>query len=176
MQYLNKKEEGLTLIELLVVVVILGISGAIATPSLVNSYRQNQANLALNQLRSALQQAQANANRLSTNCQISITENPNNFTITGSPVGCLLETITVDRNIVDIDSSSSSSPPWDVAFTFSSTTFDQQTFTIARKNPGGTVDTSNANCLVISNGIGMMRVGKRDGNTCENVENLRYPN
>jgi prepilin-type N-terminal cleavage/methylation domain-containing protein len=176
LQFLNKKEEGFTLIELLVVVVILGISAAITAPSFVNSWRQSQTNLALNQLRLAFQQAQANANRMSTSCQISIAENPNNYTITGSPAGCFSETIIVDRNITDISSTSSAGPPWNVAFTFSSTTFNQQTFTIARRNAGGSVDTSNANCLVISNGIGMIRIGKKDGTTCVNRENLRYPN
>lgn len=176
MQFLNKKPQGFTLTELLVVLLILKISVAISVPNLINSYRQAKANEALNQLRLALQQAQANANRLSMSCQIRVAENTNNYTITGSPAGCFLETITLDRNIIDIDSSSSSPPPWNVAFTFSSTTFNQQTFTIARKNVIGGVDTSNANCLVVSNGIGMVRTGKKDGSSCINVENLRYPN
>ncbi len=169
------KVNGFTLIEVMVTVIILGIMAAITAPSLVDSWRQAKANEALNQLRSSLQQAQANANRLSRSCTVTVNSDTNDYTISGSPSGCLQETITIDRNIVDI-SSSSSSNPWTVSFTIRGTTTNQQTFTIARKNSLSGVDSSNANCLVVSNGLGLVRTGKKNGTSCINVNNIRYDN
>lgn len=168
-----KREQGFTLIEMIVTVVILGVATAIASPSLINSWRQSKANEASLKLKTTLQQAQANANRMSISCTVTLDNSAADvYTISSSTSGCIPETITVDKDYVEITSTGSGS----VTFTFKGTTTSQQTFTIARKNGSGTVDSSNANCLVISTGLGLIRSGKKDGSNCLNIENLRYEN
>lgn len=188
MQNLNKNETGFSLIELLVVVIILGISAAVATPSLVGSFRQNQANQAFSQLVSALQTAQANANRLSLTCPVTVT----NTQISSTTVGCLQETVTIDSTIINVNTSPTSTTAFTstVNFNFNgepvqSTAANAPVITspinlfVARKNTSSVVDTSNANCVVISPGIGLIRTGKYDDpsdNDCQSIANLQYPN
>lgn len=169
----RNKQKGFNQLELMIVMIILGIIGAFGTSSLVESRKQAQVNETLIRLRSALQSAQANANRMSTSCTVQVTKT----LITATPVGCLQENITIDSDIVHISSNSTGI----VLYSFQGHTPSGQTFFIRKKN-GTTLDNSNANCLVVSAGLGLFRTGKTNGNpaiapqNCINIENIRYDN
>jgi prepilin-type N-terminal cleavage/methylation domain-containing protein len=183
---LNKNETGFTLIELLVVVVIVGISAAVATPSLVGSLRQNRANQAFSQLVSALQSAQANANRLSTTCTVTVTQTQ----VTAAPVGCIQETVNFDSTIINVNTSPTSTTPFTtpIAFNFNGTInttitpTNPTTLFVARKIGTtlsaviSTANISNANCVVITSPLGFIRTGKYNTSStnCEIID--KYPN
>lgn len=171
--------KGFTLIELLVVIIIVGISAAVGISNLIGSQRQARANEAVGKLRSALQSAQANANRMSTSCDVIIdsTTNTDFYLIRSNTDGCLQEVASVEKSIVNIDTVDET-----IVFNFNGSIDETATtitlpatFTIARQN-GSTVDTSNANCLVVSSLLGLVRTGKIEGTNCINVENLKYDN
>lgn len=192
MKNLNKNETGFTLIELLVVVVIVGISAAVATPSLVGSWRQNRANQAFSQLVSALQSAQANANRLSTTCTVTITQTQvtaaSPTSPSGSTGGCIQETVNFDSTIINVNTNPTFITPFTsgVAFAFNGTTTATTTLFVGRKD-GSTPNTTNANCVVITDPLGLIRTGKytalatitttsgtTNTNFCEIID--KYPN
>ena len=184
---LNKKEEGLTLIELMVVVIIAGIAAAAVLPNFIGSLRQNQLNQAFAELKIAIKEAQTNANRLSTSCTVTVDFSPSDeYIISGSPEGCVNERITVNKDFFEMTTTAPGSSPYEIEYDIDGTTTlsDQQTFFIYRINEstGNRIDESGK-CLVISNGIGMIRTGiyapdaDADGEPeCINEENLRYDN
>lgn len=176
---LKKKdsEKGFTLIEIIAILVIIGIGSAIATPSLVNSQRQDRVNQAHSRIRSALVEAQINANRRSQPCTVII----GTSSTTGNPAGCLLESIEYESDIVSITKRNSSGdnfvdPPDNVTFTFQGRT-NNQTIWVARKDFDGNVIPGTAKCIVISN-VGMIRTGIYDTEAtsadCSNPDNQRY--
>jgi prepilin-type N-terminal cleavage/methylation domain-containing protein len=171
---LLKKEKGFSLFELVVVMVIMGIMSAVGVPSLIGSQRQEKVKEAYSKIRGALVEAQFNANRKSAACTVTITTTG----VTGSPSGCLLENITFDSSIVDINSSAGTLPR-NIVFTYKGTTSNAQTLQIRRKTFSGTAMPETGKCIVISS-IGMIRTGIYDstvtGTNCNNVENKRYDN
>lgn len=175
----NDTEKGFTLIELLVVLVILGASAAIASPSLVNSWRQNEANRIFTQLVSALQQAQANANRMSINCIVTVNATEISAITSTGTSGCIQNRIISLTNPPALNwASRVALSSGNVTFEFDGTTTGTTdvTFTVARINGNGIADTANVNCVVVSGELGLIRTGKMNGSTCENIENSRYPN
>ncbi len=169
------KQSGFTLIELLVVTIIIGISAAIATPSLINSQRKDKANEVFTKIRSALVEAQTTSNRTSNSCTVNITTT----TITGTPVGCVSESVTFDSNIVSVTPSAVS-----IAYNFEGKVLDpitllptitvDQIIQIAPKDFSGNAITTNAKCIVVAPNLGMIRTGIVNGTNCTNNENLRY--
>lgn len=159
---------------MLLVTIIVGIATAIATPSLVASRRDNEAKEVFTQIRGALIQAQAEANRISGNCGISI----NGTQVTqsaGSSADCRVSSFQIDDGDSDVVSVTSSGNPSDITFTFRGTTNDGQALFITRIQ-GSSPDLDAARCIVISN-VGMIRTGVYNANAdadCENSENKRY--
>ncbi|BAQ63628.1 prepilin-type N-terminal cleavage/methylation domain-containing protein [Geminocystis sp. NIES-3709] len=168
---LMNKESGFSLLELVVVFVIMGIVSAIGAPSLVASQRQGRVNEAFSKIRSALLEAQLNANRQSATCTLTIATTG----VTATTQGCLLENITVDSSIVDINSSAGTLPQT-IAFAYQGTTANAQVLQIRRKNFSGTAMQETGKCIIISS-IGMIRTGIYDStatSNCNNAENKRY--
>ncbi|AFZ48771.1 hypothetical protein Cyast_2830 [Cyanobacterium stanieri PCC 7202] len=166
-------QQGFTLVEIVAILVIIGIGSAIATPSLINSRRQDQVNQAQSRIRSALVEAQINANRLSTSCEVTIGDtDPDNPTsserlVTATPSGCLSESIRYDSDVVDVTQTS-------ITYNFQGRTGNAQTIIVGRKNFNGTVIAETEKCIVVSS-VGMIRTGIGDSaDNCSNPENARY--
>ena len=182
---LKNQEKGFNLIEIAAILVIIGIAGAIGTPSLVNARRQDQVNQAHSRIRSTLVEAQINANRLSSSCTVTIGSlsptDPTKRLVTASPSspsGCVLETIDYESSVVSVSrgSPTSGNLPNDVTYTFRGTVEPPgaQTIWVARKDFDGTVLQYTAKCIVVSP-VGMIRTGIIDSSGgCYNVENDRY--
>ncbi|MBE9221416.1 prepilin-type N-terminal cleavage/methylation domain-containing protein [Cyanobacterium stanieri LEGE 03274] len=172
-------QQGFTLIEIIAILVIIGIGSALATPSLINSRRQDQVNQAHRRIRSALVEAQVTANRLSRSCEIQFASTA----ITGSRiilpsgrvVSCLAENLRIDDSVVSISKDSpGGSLPNNISYSFQGGTANAQTIWVSRKDFNGNVIQNTARCIVVSP-VGMIRTGiiDSDGN-CYNVENDRY--
>lgn len=180
------KEKGFNLIEMLVIIIITGIATAIGTPSLVNARRQDITNQAFNQIKGALTEAQVNANRLSTDCTVTVGTNG----VTGAPGGCLLQNVTYDDDIVSVTARELTPTPTALTiptnltvnfrgnFVNSGTPLtDEIIIEIARKDFNGTALLTTGKCIVV-NGSGMVRSGVYDASVadsnCRNPENDRY--
>jgi len=171
-------EGGFNLIEIMAILVIIGIGSAIGTPSLINSQRQDQVNQAHSKIRSALVEAQINANRRSQPCTVTI-----GASSTSGLGGCVLETITYESSVVSVSrgSPTSGNLPNDVTYTFRGTVEltsppGTQTIWVARKDFDGSVLQDTAKCIVVSS-VGMIRTGIYDASApsnCRNLENARY--
>ena len=188
------QESGFSILEVMTVLVISGVMAAVAGPNVIGALRQSEVNRVFTEVNGAIQQAQANANRQSIDCTLTIAETTAaggspTYTIDGSPAGCVLEPVIIDRDIISI-TSTRTGPPWNVSFDFQGTTTvnDLGTYLIARRDGAGNVIEETGKCIVISSAIGMIRTGiyapdntitPNDSNTfpdCVNVENQRYDN
>ncbi len=74
MYYTKKQNSGFTLIEIIVTVIIVGILMAIAIPNLLGLYNQYQVKNALNQVESSVKEAQKQAMRRGKACKIKLDE------------------------------------------------------------------------------------------------------
>ncbi|WP_069790448.1 prepilin-type N-terminal cleavage/methylation domain-containing protein [Cyanobacterium sp. IPPAS B-1200] len=169
-------QKGFTLIEIIAILVIIGIGSALATPSLINSQRQDRVTQTFRRVTSALKEAQINANRLSTDCEVTI----NATSVSASPAGCLSETITYDSSIINV-SSTLGSLPETVTFDFRGGTSNFQTIRIFRQDYSSPPSPirGTGKCIVISNNLGMIRTGNMNpvngrASDCNNPENARY--
>ena len=157
----DHKNGGFTIAETSIILVIIGVLAAIAGPGLIRWYQSKQLDDALTRLESALRESQREAIRRSQECTVDIPQGANQ-TIFGT---CL---ITGDRPLKDVEiQHNRSENPWIVKFDFKGQTRgSKQSGTIDLSVPGSTVSPK---CLVISNGIGLMRTGNYEsgGTTCE---------
>lgn len=160
------KNQGFTLVEILIALVILGVLSAIAAPSFLSLFNRNKVNDALAQVRGALQEAQRQAIRNSKSCTVTI--DPTTKRITGSPDGCL----PTERDLCDERDASNNcvkaavaiitnltgTPP-SLQFSFRGNTNKLGTIVVYSSDSS----TNKMGCLVVSNGIGVMRTGYYDG-------------
>lgn len=143
---------GLTLIETLVVFIMVGVLAAISAPSFLSWLESRRVAQAMAQLEGALREAQREAMRSNSTCQINIPAGANP-TITATPVGCLptgprsLENVTVRRN-------SDADGLHQIRFGFQGRTPNTGTAVVAL-----TANPTLQRCLVMSAGLGIMRTG-----------------
>lgn len=147
---------GFNLAELSIMLVVAGILAAIGIPSVLQMFEKFQSDSAFNQVRGAIEQAQLQAIRLSRTCTITIDETNKEITLNDPDVdtGCLLEELSLP-NSTEIRTNRDDG---NVAFNFRGNTNTQQTIVVYDE------DQFNRKCLVISNGIGMIRGGDYEGN------------
>jgi type II secretory pathway pseudopilin PulG len=154
------------MVEILVVVIIVGVLSAIIAPSFLGMFNRNKVNDALAQVRGALQEAQREAIRRSKSCTVTIDTTKKE--ITGNPGGCLpLKRDLCDkrdnvgncvRSAVEILTNLSGATP-SLKFSFRGNTNKLGTIIVYSSDNS----TKKMACLVVSNGIGVMRTGFYDG-------------
>lgn len=156
---------GFTLIENLVLVVVAGVLAAIAAPSFSTLSARYQLDNGLVSLQGALQEAQQQAIRKSQTCSVTVDTSAVTVSQTTAGSSCL-PTGSRDLNNKGLSSGSSlgaglamatdsASTTPTITFTFKGTTSTANVFVLYKPN-----STLPMKCLVISQGIGIMRIGR----------------
>lgn len=155
------QELGFTLFELLIVIVLIGILVAIATPSFFAMVNRKRVDDALNNVSGALKEAQREGMRKSKNCNV-ILDNENIVS------GCL---INGQRTIGNVKYDHNLTTDNEIPFNFrGEVEFSDGLDKIIVFYTEGVPDTEDNDnrtyqrCLVISNGLGLMRVGNYPSN------------
>lgn len=166
----TNKDAGFSLPEMLVVTIMVGILSAISIPNFLDSQREAQSREVFEKIRSALYEAQANAERKSDTCTVNLSST----SISGSPVGCVLENTTINTSLVSVTRQGFSTAPTNISFSLDGSTGNADTLYITRKKSGQPMQEV-ARCIVISP-TGMIRTGFYDVTVtgCANTENLKY--
>jgi prepilin-type N-terminal cleavage/methylation domain-containing protein len=137
---------GFTQIELLVVAVIVGILASVSLPSFVGLLAAYRVQDGIAQIEGAIKEAQRNALDRSIVCRLNI--DVTTKTITSVPLNCLASDRTFTSDIILAANLSI------ISFSYRGTTTNSGTIAISSIN-----SPDDKRCLVISNGIGIMRVG-----------------
>lgn len=145
----SDRGRGFTLVEMIVAVVIVGVLAAVSTPNLLGTYRRTQANAAINEVESAIKEAQRQAIRNGRQCNISINSSARTIKIadTTDDRDCLLTNRVLDDSLV-LNSNVSN-------ITFSSRGNTTNNALIRVTTNGENVDR----CVVVTAGIGLIRSG-----------------
>ncbi|WP_323299615.1 prepilin-type N-terminal cleavage/methylation domain-containing protein [Crocosphaera sp. UHCC 0190] len=160
----HKTNQGMTLMEIMIVVVITGILAVVGAPSLMSILQGDQVQQGLDQVYSALQDSQKQAIRLSKQCTITLNKDADPPTISSSDTACLVSTNRElpDGVVMKIGTKLESG----ITFSFKGTTTASGTIVVERKSSKA---TDEKQCLVISNGLGIMRKGVYKGDTSSSV-------
>ena len=171
MLFSKAKESGFTIIELSIVLIIIGILAAISIPNLLGLYNYYQAKDAFSQLKSSINEAQRQAMRRGKTCKIKLDE----VTVNGSirdritVVSSLdpgerrqdyTNCLTSDRILPESIDLETNIPGRTNKITFSHKGNTITSGTIRLSNNAGNFDR----CLVISNGLGIIRTGNYQNN------------
>ncbi|GBF78948.1 pilus assembly FimT family protein [Aphanothece sacrum] len=155
----------MTLFEISIVTVIAGILAGIATPSMMGMLQGNRVKQAVDQVYSALQDAQGQAIRRGQKCTIKFDNSVTPPTIDSVPqdAGCLASTnkqlptgVVMKHNLT----------PSTVSFSYKGNTTLADSGTIVIQTEKG---KGEKQCLVISDGLGIMRRGVYKGDTTSSV-------
>ena len=161
---ISQKEQGFTIIETITTLIVAGILTAIATPSLVGMYRQQKVKEALEQLEGALEEAQRQAMLKGQGCLVDIDTTNNEISSANS--NCLLSTRSLPEEVTMATNIAGGTPQ--IEFSYKGNTSN---ITTNPANAQGTIVISRTDssgyrrCLVITNGLGIMRTGFYDGST-----------
>lgn len=142
------KSQGFTLIEIIVVTLMVGILAAIASPSVLGFLARAKVNRGLSELQSMILLTQRNATRTSQSCTMFLPDNnskdgilTSNCSVTGNEV---LKDVWIKYNRTNSQK---------VNFNYRGNTGSLRTIVIYSNS------TDLKRCMVISNGIGMTRIG-----------------
>lgn len=166
----RSNSQGFTLIETLVVIIMVGILSAITAPSFLASLNKAKVNNAFAEVRGALQEAQREAIRKSKTCTVYVPDGAQIISdcfvtadgtsigltpssLNGLPIKTLNDTVAIASDLP--------TTPKKVTFSFRGNTTNSGTIVLYMTD-GSTQDKK---CLVISNGLGIMRTGKYSGST-----------
>ncbi len=160
--------QGVTLLEVIIAAVITGILAAIGTPSLMGMLQGDQVKQGIDQIQLALQDAQKQAIRNSKQCTIVIDKDADPPTVdikdptAATNKGCLGSVEReLPKNIV-VKSNLSSN---EIAFSFKGNTINRGTIVVEPSQ-----GTGEKRCLVISDGLGIMRTGIYTGDTSGSLD------
>lgn len=155
-----KQYQGWTLIEMGAVSVVVGILAAMAFPSMSGMMARNDLRSDFDEVKAAIQEAQRNAIKRGASCVVTIASSG----ISASPAGCInsVPSLSTGTTISTVGYGT----PATIEFSYKGNptmtgTVDTDRFLIMAKT--GTPDRK---CLVISEGIGIMRGGNWDGTNC----------
>jgi prepilin-type N-terminal cleavage/methylation domain-containing protein len=170
-----RSNQGFTLIEALVTIAILGISAAIAAPSLATWLDNKKVDYALAQIEGAIKEAQSTSVRSNKPCKIvlegsSVTVAPEEDAPAPAPAGTKINynfcLPTGSRNIQDkvlgiANGNLDATKPTNTMITFTPRGTTPITTTDSVVVVHRTNGTNNyMKCLIISSGVGMIRTGK----------------
>lgn len=156
-----KSNQGFTLPEVLIIVIIVGILAAIAAPSFLAFLNRSRVNNALVAVEGAFKEAQREAIRKSKSCEIDIPTGSDQ-TITSD---CF---VTGPRTLDGIRIRLSKNTSWTVTYDFKGRTNDiSNAGTMFFSIPNTSMQEK---CLVISQGIGIMRSGVFDNSSSANCK------
>ena len=163
----HRGNQGFTLPEVLIIVVVIGILAAVAVPSFLGWYNRQKVNQALTKVEGALKEAQREAIKRSRSCTVTLDTN----LITGD---CL---VTGKRDLCEerdssgtcikpgvellVESPNSLSNGNQIQYSFRGNTTNGGTIILALPD-----NSSYQKCLVTSVGIGLLRTGDYENNTC----------
>jgi prepilin-type N-terminal cleavage/methylation domain-containing protein len=167
-------QRGFTLIEVMVVILMLGTLGAVAAPSILASYAQKKLDHSLEQLQTSLELSQAEAIKQGKKCQVYLPDGDRiiakcNVGSSGNMTSQSIPNIPDGLTVIALDSgitigSDLSNTPKKITYSFSGSTDKNATIILSSK------DTSLRKCLMISNGIGLIRTGNMLSSNCVNNE------
>jgi prepilin-type N-terminal cleavage/methylation domain-containing protein len=161
----QQDEQGFTLIEILVTIIIIGVMASLFIPNFLNWYNNQKINNVLSQIEGAVKEARSIAVKKSQTCDVIIAANG----VSASPASCLP---TGARNISGVNANisteqSGSATPGSTTITFSTR---GTTSIVAGKSVIVVYDrdaqtSRKMKCLVVSDGIGITRIGNYTGTT-----------
>ncbi len=153
--HVNKPLNGFTLTEGIITILLVGIIATISTPSFLHWLNQKKVDAALNQVLGAIKETQSEAIKRNQSCSITL---PNALgpTLTGT---CL---VTGNRSLDSVQlSHNKGAAPWDMTFDFDGNNKNaSDAGVLSLSIPGSNVQSR---CIVISQGIGLLRTGKMNG-------------
>jgi prepilin-type N-terminal cleavage/methylation domain-containing protein len=148
----RRSPAGFTLIETMTVLLMVGIMAAIGVPSLLGFLAQAKINSAFSRLDGLLKLTQREAVKKSKTCTFSLPNNDTKDSVISSTCS-VTGSETLDDVIIKYNRVTSKK----VSFSYRGHTSSTRTIVVYSN------DTNYKRCLVISNGIGMMRKGKYTG-------------
>ena len=165
----------MTLLEIIITTVITGIIAALGTPSLMAMLQGDQVKQGVDQIQLALQDAQKQAIRHSKKCTIQIETKTDQdyFSLDikdANDLGCLGG---VDKELpkgIEVVMNGNQLQGG-VTFSFKGTTTEKGTFVVRPTRGKG-----EQRCLVISDGLGIMRTGIYDANAANNTIDSKHCN
>ncbi|AFY38141.1 hypothetical protein Lepto7376_1813 [[Leptolyngbya] sp. PCC 7376] len=146
--YSDGNSRGFTLLEILAVILLLGITAAIASPSLLGFLARAKVDSAFSELRAMLQLAQRNAIRNSKTCTMFLPENNSENGVLTSDCS-----VTGNETLEDARIKYNRANSKKVSFSYRGNTGSLRTIVVYSES------TNFKRCMVISNGLGMMRSG-----------------
>ncbi|WP_107666223.1 Tfp pilus assembly protein FimT/FimU [Cyanothece sp. BG0011] len=158
---------GVTLLEIIIAAVITGVIAAIGAPSLMGMLQGDQVKQGLDQIQLALQDAQKQAIRNSKQCTVTIQKNTGDdyFSLDTADPSCLGGS---ERELPDtVDIAMTSTMDAGVTFSFKGNMAGTGKTIVVKPKKGQGVKR----CLVITQGLGIMRIGIYDANASDNPPN-----
>lgn len=153
-QYYNNNQRGFTLIELPIIVAVIAILLAIAAPSFLAFLNRAKIVDAIGKVQGALKEAQTEAIRKSKSCSVALKTADGKLSspclVTGDRV--LPEGVSMVTNVPG------GSP--EIRFSFRGNTTSSGKVVVYMED-----GSDSKKCLVISNGVGIMRTGDYSGST-----------
>lgn len=146
----SSRNGGFTLIESAVITIIIGVLAAIAVPSFREVLRRMEVNQAMTLMQGTIQDVQNQSIKRSKTCSVAI--DTVNKKMTAGIGNCNVFSNELPRSVTILNNGGNPT------FDYRGQTTTLQTIVIANASQ------SNKKCLVISNGIGMIRTGNYTGN------------
>lgn len=179
----KKNDKGFTLLEVLVAIVLIGIMSAIVGPGMLGFLARSKISSAQSNIQGLLQEAQISAIRQNSTCQISLPSSGAKASeatnqVLGVNASCIpsgkreLSNVQVRHNLADLSTTYTPDSLTDF-FDFkgnTETSFDKSSddlvIVISAED-----DDIFQKCIVVSNGLGLVRIGNYETNATDTIIN-----